>query len=156
MIYETAELLHGVIGYQTYINVHGTDSYEYYGINANVADLCDETLPEEAKFVADYIIDTLRYKSHRAFMDFAYSTEAFKAILAEENLGGKVYGRLIDMSKDNRIFRPSKKDLKSARKRVIQAKDRGSDYDYYAHMSEEYRKSEATRRGRILAAFDNV
>lgn len=148
-VYNTAEALEGIIAVETYENIYGNISYEYYIKDAITAREIEDDVPEQAKFVADYVIDLLRgVKKYHGFIDVAYKTPPFKKILDDESKNDclKMIGRGIDMSFTKGIYKPSKQEKSAAKKRLLVSQNRGSDEEYYAHIAEQCKKFEDTRR----------
>jgi hypothetical protein len=135
----------GLISIETYKNYYNGTSYNYYYVgNENNQYILDS----QAEFIADFIVDILRNKNYRGVLDIAYNTPPMREILEEErDKGVNLYGRVIDMSKSGPIYKSTRQKRLEARKRLaLKQEKRGSDQEYYAHLVEQYKKFEDTRR----------
>jgi hypothetical protein len=135
----------GFISIEAYKNYYNGTSYNYHYVKD---DGNNYTLDSHAEFVADFIIDLLRNKNYRGVIDIAYNTPPMREIIEEEKSKGVyLYGRVIDMSKSEPIFKSTRQKRLEARKRLsLKQNKRGSDEEYYAHLVEQYKKFEDTRR----------
>lgn len=138
----------GIINVNAYENYYGSISYSHTLNFNDFSDIPQYDLADKEREVASYIADKLRNKNYRGVLSEAYNTPPMKEILEEERKSGfHFYGRVIDMSKSKPIFKSSRQARKLARDRLSsQQQSRGSDDDYYAHLLEQYRNYEDTRR----------
>lgn len=146
------------IACNSYINIYGTTSYEYYITNEVEAEKYIETLPPQIRFIADYLIDRLKKGTrYHDILAFTYQTAPMVAILNEEKANGcgELFGRCINMSESKPIFKISKEERLAAKKRLQQVKPKGSDEDYYAHLIKEFSATEPLRR-KVNSVFFSV
>lgn len=140
----------GFICIEAYKNYYEGTSYSHSLTNY---DSFESVLDADAELVAGFVVDLLWNKNYRGVMDVAYSTPPMREILEEEKeYGLPLYGRVIDMSKSESIFRSSRQKRIEARKRLMDREEsRGSDSEYYAHLADQFKKFEDTRRRANIA-----
>lgn len=145
----------GIVDISEYQNYYGSLSYSHKFINDSGN--CSYELPEQAKFVASFILDKLGNESYQGVIDFAYSTPPMAEVLKEErSVGGIFLGRVLDMSKTGPIFKSTRAQKEEARKRIqSQPQERGSDEEYYSHLLTQYDSFEDTRR-RAISVESNL
>ncbi|MFD1416007.1 hypothetical protein [Oceanobacillus jeddahense] len=69
--------------------------------------------------MASFIVDKLGNENYRGVLDIAYATPPMKEIIDEKQFCGyELYGRVIDMSKSNPIYKSSRQDRRLARERL--------------------------------------
>ena len=136
----------GIIQITEYTNSYGGYSYSHKIVMQPKVNTYN--LPNNVKFVADFIVDTLANEDYKGVIDFAYSTPPMKEILLEEKIVGRpLLGRMLDMSKTDPIFKSTRQEKAEARRRLqASPKDRGSDEEYYRSLLNQYYLFEDTRR----------
>lgn len=145
----------GIIQVSKDENYYGRLSYKHKFVMQPRAGSYD--LPEQAEFVASFILDRLGNESYEGVINFAYSTPPMAEILKEEELvGSKILGRVLDMSKTGPVFKSTRIQKEEARRRLkAQQRERGSDEEYYGHLLNQYINFEDTR-GRAIIAESNL
>ena len=110
-------------------------------------------LPNQAKFVASFIMDRLGNENYEGVINFAYSTPPMVEILNEEKLvGSKFLGRVLDMSKTGPVFKSTREQKSEARRRLkAQQQERGNEEEYYSNLLNQYNLFDDTRRRAISA-----
>ncbi len=145
----------GIIQVSRIENYYGRLSFRHKFVMQPRVDSYD--LPEQAEFVASFILDRLGNESYDGVINFAYSTPPMVEILKEEELvGSKILGRVLDMSKTGPVFKSTRVQKEEARRRLkAQQRERGSDEEYYGHLLNQYSNFEDTR-GRAIIVESNL
>jgi len=145
----------GIIDISEYQNYYGGLSYSHKFVMEQSEGSYD--LPNQAKFVASFILDRLGNENYEGVINFAYSTPPMVEILKEEELVGRTFlGRVLDMSKTGPVFKSTRTQKEEARRRLrAQQQERGSDEEYYSHLLNQYLTFDDTRR-RAISAESNL
>jgi uncharacterized protein YwgA len=127
---------------------HYMDSTTYvYKLNTQSQYYAYDELTGKERFVADVLISKLKNLTATEIANFSYSTPPMLEIIElEEKIGHRLNRRRLDMTKTGSIYRPTKKRLIAARKRLAQRdKTRGSKEERALYRLELYREFQDLR-----------
>lgn len=130
------------------VNGYYMDSVTYeYTLNTRSEYEAYDELTGQERFVADVLISKLSNLTATEIADFSYSTPPMIEILElEKKYDSRLYGRRLNMTKTSPVYRPSKKRLIAARKRLAQRdKTRGTKEERALYRLELYHEFQDLR-----------
>jgi len=140
----TARNMDGIINEDSYVGVYGV-GYTYR-ISPSYR-VSDDLLPVKQKTLADFVVNVLKEKSLDETLKFVYSTPPMvKVLLQEQEDEMPHYREVLNMSARKPTPKFTREELQAARERNRLRKKRGTDNDYFAHLTEENRSLEPFRR----------